>query len=171
MIDLIYILYFVDAKHEDCQPSGIVENISALPRMKIKPHTFSRGSSMMVAAKLLLFLTSVIHHGSSQPTCPSECNCDFTYHVTVNCSSRGLSALPPNIPVNVSTLILRGNHLSRLDGLTRFHQLQVCLHYLPTPLSTSPLLFSVETTSRVLMASLASTSYRCWMPVIMSSQT
>lgn len=125
MIDLIYILYFVDAKHEDCQPSGIVENISALPRMKIKPHTFSRGSSMMVAAKLLLFLTSVIHHGSSQLTCPSECDCDFTYHVTVNCSSRGLSALPPDTPVNVSTLILRGNHLSGLDGLTRFHQLQV----------------------------------------------
>lgn len=79
----------------------------------------------MVSAKFLVLLAIYIHGGTSQETCPSGCNCDFTYPVIVNCSSRRLSSIPADIPENASVLLLKGNHLSDLGGLLPLQNLQV----------------------------------------------
>lgn len=69
----------------------------------------------MVTARLIVLLAiATLCSSSSQEICPSVCDCHFTYHVTVNCSSRGLSAIPPHIPKNVSHLLLDRNNLTGL---------------------------------------------------------
>ncbi|XP_062566619.1 leucine-rich repeat neuronal protein 1-like [Saccostrea cucullata] len=79
----------------------------------------------MVTRKFLILLTIAIFQISGQEICPTVCDCDYTYHVTVNCSNRGLSIIPPNLPHNVSVLLLQGNDLTDLRGLPLFPGLQV----------------------------------------------
>ncbi|XP_061185346.1 leucine-rich repeat neuronal protein 1-like [Saccostrea echinata] len=79
----------------------------------------------MVTGKLLILLTIAIFQSSSQQICPTRCDCDYKYHVTVNCSNRGLLTVPPYLPQNVSVLLLKGNSLTDLGRLPLLPSLQV----------------------------------------------
>ncbi|XP_077864700.1 slit homolog 2 protein-like, partial [Saccoglossus kowalevskii] len=67
-------------------------------------------------------------------SCPEICNC---YGSTVDCSSRGLMSVPPNIPKTTERLDLQGNNLTKLirgdfSGLRTLRVLQLMENKLET---------------------------------------
>ncbi|XP_067824048.1 oligodendrocyte-myelin glycoprotein [Heptranchias perlo] len=62
---------------------------------------------------------------STTATCPSECSCTQNDRF-VNCSGRGLTALPESIQVNVISLNISHNSIKDLDNsLTRFINMRI----------------------------------------------
>ncbi|MEE6478069.1 hypothetical protein FKM82_011727 [Ascaphus truei] len=66
--------------------------------------------------------------------CPSSCTCN-TSSLEVDCSSRGLTSVPPDIPLDTRTLLLLNNRLSSLPGdsfsnLSSLHRLDLSNNFL-----------------------------------------